>query len=266
MSSLLNYLRQKNTTAKLPPRVVIYGTSKIGKSTFCADAPECVFLPLEDGLAGIPDVAAFDVCSTYQEALDNIQLLIDQPHDAKTLAVDSLDWLEKLIHAHVAEAHKKSSIEEFGYGKGYVLAVDEWVHLLSKFDELRYKRNMMIMLIAHHEIRSFNDPLADSYHTYGLKLHKQAQEKVQEWADIIGFCNYKTFTLTEKSGFNSERKRVGGNGDRVLHLKQKAGFLAGNRFGMVGEIPLNFEAFANEFTDKQGRPLISEIPAKEQHQ
>ena len=256
MPSFLAYLREQSNTASLPPRIVIYGTSKIGKSTFCAAAPDCVFLPLEDGLAGLHDVAAFPLATSYQQALDNLQTLIDHDHDAKTLVIDSIDWLEKLIHRHVAEAHGKSSIEEWAYGKGYVFATDEWIQLLVKLDELRAKKGMMIMLIAHHETKTFNDPLAESYHVYGLKLHKSANEKVQEWADVIGFANYKTFTLTEKTGF-AERKRVGGSGERVLHLKQRAGFLAGNRFGMKAEIPLDFSAFDAEFTDKQGRPLVT---------
>lgn len=254
MSSLLSYLRSQNSN-KLPPRVIIYGTSKIGKSTFCAAAPDCVFLPLEDGLSGIADIAAFPLCKTYQEALDSVQLLIDQPHDAKTLVIDSLDWLEKLVHKHVAEANGKDSIEDFGYGKGYVFATDEWIKFIGKLDELRAAKQMMIMCIAHHEVRSFNDPLAEAYHTYGLKLHKQANEKFQEWADIIGFCNYKQFTLTDKAGFN-ERKRVTGNGERVLHLKPKAGFLAGNRYNM-NDCKLDFAAFAAEYEAQQKQPLLS---------
>jgi hypothetical protein len=34
----------------LPPRLVLYGTAKVGKSTFAAGATRPVFLPTEDGL------------------------------------------------------------------------------------------------------------------------------------------------------------------------------------------------------------------------
>lgn len=44
----------------------------------------------------------------------------------KTLAVDSIDWMEGLIHKAVAKADGKENIEEIGYGRGYKLALDYW--------------------------------------------------------------------------------------------------------------------------------------------
>jgi len=41
-----------------PPRILLYGTEGIGKSTFAAQAPNPIFIPTEDGLNEI-DCASF---------------------------------------------------------------------------------------------------------------------------------------------------------------------------------------------------------------
>jgi hypothetical protein len=46
-----------------PPRVIIYGSEGIGKSTFGAEAPRPVFIPTEDGLDGIA-CARFPLATT----------------------------------------------------------------------------------------------------------------------------------------------------------------------------------------------------------
>ena len=43
-----------------------------------------------------------------------------------TVIVDSADWLEPLIWKQACAIHKWGSIEEPGYGKGYVAALDLW--------------------------------------------------------------------------------------------------------------------------------------------
>ena len=43
----------RTTRNSLPPRVVIHGSQKVGKSTFAAGAYNPIFLPLEDGLSAV---------------------------------------------------------------------------------------------------------------------------------------------------------------------------------------------------------------------
>ncbi|MDR0869400.1 MAG: ATP-binding protein [Planctomycetaceae bacterium] len=43
--------------AQAPPRLLIYGTEGIGKSTFGASAPKPIFIPTEDGLDHNPSSA-----------------------------------------------------------------------------------------------------------------------------------------------------------------------------------------------------------------
>ena len=55
--------------AQQPPRIMIYGSEGVGKSTFAASAPKPVFVQTEDGLSEI-DCAKFPLCTSYAEVVD----------------------------------------------------------------------------------------------------------------------------------------------------------------------------------------------------
>lgn len=241
--------RLKANSKPMPPRVVIYGTSKIGKTTFATNAPNCVVVPTEDGLVAIDEnVMRFPLCQTYGEVLEHLDALLTEEHDRKAVVLDSLDWLEPLIWDHVCKQHNQASIEAFGYGKGYAFARDEWVKLLEKLDELRAKRMMMVILIGHHKLSRFDDPASEGYDRYSLKLHVAAQGKVMEWADIIGFANYQTNVISHDKGFNQTRSRAVGQGKRMLYLEERPSYVAGNRYpNLPAEMPLDFNTFISYF-------------------
>ena len=118
------------------PKVVIAGPGKIGKTTFAASAPNAVGILTEDGADAV-DASAFPLASSLQQVYQTIGTLLKEEHDFNTVFIDSLDWLEPLVHAHVCEQNKWASIEAPGYGKGYLAAADEWRVLLIGLEELR---------------------------------------------------------------------------------------------------------------------------------
>src|SRR5690349_22103911 len=148
--SLANLKRGGSTT---PPRLLIYGTKGVGKSSIAASAPSPVFLDIEDGLTSI-DAPSLPIKS-YADVLDAIGSLYNEEHDFRTVVVDSLDWLEPLIWKHTAEANKWPDIEAPGYGRGYVAAADTWRQFLGGLSDLRNDRGMAILLLAHPEVRRF---------------------------------------------------------------------------------------------------------------
>ena len=232
------------TRRTIAPKIVLFGPGKIGKSTFAASAPAPIAIPTEDGLSNL-DVDAFPLCTSLSEVYEAIGVLLTEAHEFKTVFLDSLDWLEPLLHAHVCAVNGWESIESAGYGKGYVAASEEWRQVLAGFDALRNERAMTVIIIAHEQIKRFESPMTESYDLYTLKLHQRASAVVQEWADVIGFAQYRTLTRKEDAGFNKKETKAMGTGERLLHLQAQPSFLAGNRFGMPAEIPLAWDAFAN---------------------
>lgn len=245
--SLSSISKQRAVAA---PRVVIYGPQKIGKTTLAAGAPSPVFIQTEDGLASV-DVPHFPLARTFQDVIEAIGSLYSEQHDYQTAVVDSLDWLEPLIWSALCAEQSKANIEEFGYGKGYVLAAAKWQMFLDGLNALRTEKGMAVILLAHHEIKRFDAPDAEPYDRYQIKLHKTASALVQEWADVIGFANYRVLTKKEDVGFDKKVTRAIGSGERLLHLSERPAFVAGNRYGMPDSIPLTWDAFLAALNGKQ---------------
>ena len=79
-----------------PPRLMIYGSEGVGKSTFAANAPKAIFIQTEDGLSEI-DCAKLPLVTSFDELLTQLKAIRDEEHDYQTLCIDSLDWTERLV-------------------------------------------------------------------------------------------------------------------------------------------------------------------------
>lgn len=227
----------------LPPRQLIYGVGGVGKTTFATSSPRALLLPIagEDGIGLLP-VAAFPTAETWADVMAAFREVYDAAHDYDVLALDSLDRLEALVWAETCRRYGKSDIEAFGYGKGFLLALDVWAELLKGLDAIRRKRLMQVVLIAHAEIRRFDDPNADPYDRYQPKLHKGASALVVEWADLVGFCHYETLVKRSDAGFNKSVARGIGSGRRVLGVEERPSYIAKNRYQLPATLPLEWAA------------------------
>lgn len=224
-----------------PPRIVVYGGDGVGKTTFAAGAPSPIFIRAEDGL-GLLKVAAFPPATLFSDVLDAMRALASEEHQYKTLVVDSLDWLEQLIWAQVAREKNLHHIEELGYGKGYLLADDQWARFFLGCDVLRERKGMQIILICHAEIKRFDAPDTAPYDRYQLKLHKRASARAAEWADIVAFAQHETVVRESDVGFNKKVTRGVGTGERLLQVTETPAFDAKNRYALSSPLPLNYPA------------------------
>ncbi|MCQ4165108.1 ATP-binding protein [Tahibacter harae] len=225
----------------LPPRVVIHGEGGVGKTTFAANAYRPIFLPFEDGLAGL-EVDSFPQITAYADAVAAINSLRAEAHEYGTVVVDSLDWLEPLIWQKVAIDNGKRSIEDIPYGKGYVEAAPLWREILDGLNALRTERGMAVILIAHSEIKRFEAPDSEPYDRYQIKLHKTAGALVREWADIIGFAHHETAIKKENTGFNNQRARGIATGRRLLRVVETPACVAKNRYSLPETLELTWPA------------------------
>lgn len=238
-----------------PPRLMIYGPHKIGKSTFGASAPSPVFIQIEDGLDGLTDpttgrpieVPHFPQAQALGDVWSAMNALLTQEHDFKTLSVDSIDWLEALIWKDVCASENVQNIEDIGYGKGYVKALDRWRSFFAGVNRLRDDRGMAIILLAHAEIRKFQNPSGADYDRYGPKLHKSAGALMLEAVDVIGFANWETVVVEEKTGFGGKQTKAKGAGKRLLHLEERPSYLAGSRYRLPPTVDFNWPSFIAAF-------------------
>jgi hypothetical protein len=242
--------------ASKPPRVLVYGTEGIGKSTFAAGAPKPVFIATEDGLDEI-ECDRFPLATSYEEVLGTLIELRTQEHDYESVVIDSLDWLERLIWDRVCQESGVKSIEKAdgGFAKGYVHALTYWREIIDHLNLLRSQNSMVVVLIAHAKVEKFEDPESSPYDRYSPRLHKHAAALVCEWCDAVFFATRKFRTQTEDAGFNRKRTiahAIGKDGgERVLRTVGGPSCVAKNRFGITGELPLAWYSFVAALLSSQ---------------
>ena len=236
-----------------PPRIMVYGTEGIGKSTLAARAPQPVFVQTEDGLGEI-DCHKFPLAGSFDDVIAALTELHTEEHDFQSIVVDSLDWLERLIWDAVCETYGAKSIEKVdgGYGKGYIYALSPWRQFLDRLSALHKDRCMAVILIAHAKIEKFEDPESSPYDRYSPRLHKHAGALLTEWCDAVLFATRKLRTQTEDTGFGRKRTiahAVGKDGgERVLRTIGGPSCVAKNRYDLEPELPLDWNALLGGIT------------------
>lgn len=219
-----------------PLRVLCYGVEGVGKSTLGADSPTPVFLGAEDGTAHL-DVSRLPQPETWRDVLDAVALLTRETHDFKTLVIDSLDWVEPLIHRFVCDEAKVKSMEDVSYGKLYVAALEQWRLLINALDRLRTAKRMHVVMVAHALVKGFKNPEGPDYERYQLKIHDKAAALLREWVDELLFARFETFSL---KGKGEMRTKGVSTGARVVQTIRAAAYDAKTRHGLRDGMPLSW--------------------------
>ena len=218
----------------LPPRIFLYGPSGIGKTTLAAAFPGVLVLPAEDGAEQM-DVARLPQPKTWADAMALTDLVLAEPGEHRAFCIDSATALERLCFSHVAAHHGKPTIAAIAYGEGYAFAEEEWGRLLEKLDAIRDK-GLAVILIGHQTEVSYVDPRSAPYDRFVPRLHKRILPMTIEWADCLLCGSYTVFVDKEVGGFNKERTRAVGGGERVIYTRELPTALAKNRYGLPSEI------------------------------
>lgn len=227
----------KIITAK---KVVVYGTEGIGKSTFAAQFPDPLFIDTEGSTKEL-DVRRFEKPSSWEMLKEQAEY-VKKNKPCKTLVIDTIDWAEQLCQETICARHNKKGIEDFGYGNGYVYEKEEFAQFLRILSEV-VDLGIHVVLTAHSVIRRFEQPdEMGGYDRYELKLGKKTTNMIspliKEWADMVLFANYKTFSVaTDDSG----RKHKAQGGQRVMYTTHHPCWDAKNRYGLQEQIPMDYQ-------------------------
>ena len=227
--TLLNTIQKGKRQS--PPRLLIYGIEGIGKSTLGANAPKPVFISTEDGIDRI-NCDSFPLCRSFEEMMACLKTLREEKHDYQTLVVDSLDWAEKLVFAHLCKQHGSPHIEKVGGGfqKGYEYALGSWSQMIDSMRPLREEKGMIIVLIAHAKVEKHNDPETTEFDRFSPKLHKKANAFWSEWCDAV---------LLATREFGAAKGEKSG-GKRILRCVPSATCNAKNRYNLPEIMPLEW--------------------------
>ncbi|MBS0289296.1 MAG: ATP-binding protein [Proteobacteria bacterium] len=223
-----------------PIRVVLYGVEGIGKSAFASKAPDPIFIATEDGTSQL-DITRFPMANDWESVLKFVTLLLKEEHAYKTLVLDSLDWAERLCIDGICQQKKINSIVDLPYGNGYVEVAKQFERLVRGLD-LLYKKGMHVILIAHAQIKTFNNPEFENYDRYQLKLYEKVASIFKQWCDCLLFANFETFVSEAGDGFH-KRHIAQSYGTRVLYTEHRAAFDAKNRYQLPFKMELDTKKF-----------------------
>lgn len=240
----------KRGRVEAPHRILMYGPEGIGKSSFGAGAPAPIFLPLEDGTNHL-DVARLPKAESWREAREGVRLLINEKHDYKTLVVDTLDALEALLWRHMCERDKFTDdkakkplkdVEDYGFGKGYNKALEDWRAWLKDLETLSLK-GLHVVQLVHSQVKNFKNPAGEDYERYELALNAKAAGLLKGWSDTVLFANYETFA---KKDDRTKRVKAFDSGARLLFTERRAAYDAKHRGSLPESLPLSWADFEAE--------------------
>lgn len=233
-----------------PPKLLLYGTGGIGKSTFAASAPNPIFIQTEDGLSTV-GADRFPLSTSSSDVEAKLSSLLVTEHGYHTVVIDSADWLEKIILEEICKDNGWKDLSKSPYASYRKIEPTYWTRIIELLDALNRRKRMAIIVIAHSEITRFEDPETESYDMYVPRLEPKTLATLSEWADAIGFAVYEKNIRTADKVFNNERKiaqpvkgdEPGDSGRRILRFSETPACKAKNRYGITSPIDLSWNAF-----------------------
>lgn len=254
---------------KKAKKVVIYGPEGIGKSTFASRFPDPVFIDTE-GSTNDMDVSRLPRPTSWTLLLDEVDYIRKTPGVCRTLVIDTIDWAEMMCIEHICDKHQKNGIESFGYGNGYVYVKEEFGKFLNKLSDV-IEAGINVVLTAHAQLRKFEQPdEMGAYDRWELKLGKKTSSQtsplVKEWADMLLFANYKTYSVAVD---DKGKKYKAQGGKRIMYTSHHPCWDAKNRYSLPEECEFDYSVIAgiignrNDGAGKSREDQKQEEPVKE---
>jgi len=224
-------------------KILIYAPSGMGKTTLAAMASDPVFIGIDDGGRKIVNPKTGQNVNHVPgiETFGDVRAVLQSPvFDAHaSVVIDTVTMLQHwaLPYMFATIPHEKgsrvTSIEGYGYGKGYRHLFDMMHMILADCDRLvRMSKN--VILICQEAATAETNTAGENYLKSGPNLHHSDKASVRkdyiEWADHV-------FRIGWENAAVSDRKITPVSG-RCINVKPDATFEAKSRGTTFADVPV----------------------------
>lgn len=222
--------------------ILIYGAWKSGKSRWCAEGEQVLFLRTEPGLKLLARYEA--PIHRWEDLLEAARELAEGNHGFRTVVIDTVDNAYGMCTEYICQRHGVQHESELDFGKGYSFVNKEFMRVLTKLGQLPYG----LFLVSHaqdKEIETRTGKVTKSFPTLPDKVSK----RVLGFVDLILFCDVETDGKTQR---------------RVIRTKPSSTYEAGDRTGRLpATLDFDFASFAAAFeaSVRPAAPSMSDAAA-----
>lgn len=210
-------------------RIVLSGPGGVGKSSLASLIPgRNVFLDIEEGTNGL-EVERVDGLAGFSDVRAVLQG--DFLKDYDSIIIDTATKAQELALAHTLatvrheKGHSVTSIEGYGFGKGFQHVYDTFMYLLGDLDKC-VRRGQNVVLICHDCISNVPNPTGDDFIRYEPHLQSppsgrsSIRNRVVQWADDVLFLSWDVIAKDGKGK---------GGGTRTIWTVERPDHIAKSR-------------------------------------
>ena len=181
--------------------IAIYGQTGVGKSTLANNSDNPCTIDVERGTGSLP-ISRITEINTWSEFINTTKAFLTKQElqEFKTVIIDTLDYVEILIHKEIADENNKSHISEIGYAKGYETALKLWEELFAVINQIK-DSGKNVILICHEQIKKIESPIYGTYDKVSLRLSNKVIPYIHSMVDGL-------FYLSNDLFFSAESKEI----------------------------------------------------------
>jgi hypothetical protein len=204
-------------------KIVMYGPGGVGKTELCSLLERIGILPVfidPEASSAFLDVARIEPTpETLEEVIEAVHLARGMP-EVGAIVVDSLTKVEELADAYTLrtvrheKGHAVTSIEGYGFGKGFQHVYESFLLFLQALDAAA-RDGKHILATAHDCTASVPNPAGEDWIRYEPRLQApksgkgSIRHRVKEWCDHLFYIGFDTYV--------TEDGKAQGSGTRTIH-------------------------------------------------
>lgn len=222
-------------TTPAPPKMIVYGTPGVGKTTFARSAG-ALLIDCENGAGAVPGLTRTPYLRSWPEVHAWLEELASRPPaDLGVVAVDTLDWLvQRIVEYVVMDLDKKGRGEvtnTLSSAHGGYFKAREIVHNIVNRDLLPLlnaitDRGIAVVLLAHAANTKMTTPEGFDVRLAAPDIPQWIAPTFIEWADAVLFAWREA------------------DGARVLTTEGTSTVTAKNRYALPPRLELSWDAVA----------------------